>query len=384
MENVYKYTIALLRFVLTGDRPDLTSNVNFEQLLEFSKSHGIVNMMYVGLRDLKISVPNSIMQGFEDEYKGSIVLEAKQAIELQFIEEAFERNKIDNIPLKGSVIKYLYPMPDYRKSADIDILIHPEQEDKIESLMLDLDYQHDDKFDKYEVHFAYKKSPDTEVEMHRMLLRQNHRSYKFFLDVWKYAKLKEGYLHQYELSDEYIYVHLMAHLAHHLYRGGVGIRHIIDFYVIRKQCKLNEDVLNKYLKKAHLKELDKIAVGLVKKWFGENYDDSPDVDALERLVFTSGSFGNYENKKIIRNSNTTVNKLKSFVKQVFPPIRELKLTYKILETKPYLIFGVWVYRWYKIVFYRRNTISEKIGDTFETTDKKTDLKKLINAIRDNR
>lgn len=384
MENIYKYTIKLVRFVLNGDKPDLPGNIDFEQLFSFAKSHGVENMAYVALRDLKIVVPQAVMKKFKRAYEMSIMLEAMQAFELDAVTEAFEEKGIDNIPLKGSVIKYLYPMPDYRKSADIDILVYPDKENEIETIMTELGYRHDPHFDKYEVHFAYNKPPYIEVEMHRMLTRQNHRSYKFCSQAWKYATLKDGYKHQYEFSDEYLYMHLMAHLAHHLYRGGVGIKHITDFYVILKNKQLDNELLEKYLKKAKLTELNKIALGLAQKWFCGSYAPSADIDALERIIFTSGSFGNEENKNIIRSSDTGANKLRLFIKQIFPPARDLKTRYKVLEKRPYLIVPMWFYRFYEIVFHERNTISEKVGGTFDSSKKSEDLTKLICAIRDNR
>lgn len=384
MENIYKYTIKLIRFVLNGDKPDLPENIDYEQLFLLSRSHGIENMVYIGLRDSKTDVPQNIMQKFKRAYEMSIILEANQAFELDALTEAFEENGIDNIPLKGSVIKYLYPMPDLRKSGDIDILINPDKENEIEAIMTELGYQRDPFFDKYEIHCAYNKPPFVEVEIHRKLMRQNHRSYKFCSQAWKYATLKEGYKHQYEFGDEYLYMHLMAHLAHHLYRGGVGIKHITDFYVILKNKNLDKALLEKYLKKAKLTELNEIAIGLAQKWFCKSYTPSPDIDALEKIIFTSGSFGNEENKNIIRNSDTDANKLRLLIKQIFPPARELKTRYKVLEKKPYLIVLMWFYRFYDILFHKRNTILKKVGDTFDSSNKSEDLTRLIGAIRDSR
>ena len=64
MEKIYDYTIKLLRYVLKGDVPDLPNDVDFEKLYEFGRSHGVENMLYVGLKDLKIDVPKDVFQKF--------------------------------------------------------------------------------------------------------------------------------------------------------------------------------------------------------------------------------------------------------------------------------------------------------------------------------
>ncbi|MGN0161970.1 MAG: nucleotidyltransferase family protein, partial [Candidatus Ornithomonoglobus sp.] len=117
MEQIYDYTIKLIRYVLNGDVPELPENVDFEKLFAFGRSHGVENMLYVGLRDLKINVPTEIMKQFRTAYEIQIMVEATQALEYECLCEIFEEADIDFLPLKGIVIRNLYPMPDYRKSG---------------------------------------------------------------------------------------------------------------------------------------------------------------------------------------------------------------------------------------------------------------------------
>ena len=76
-------------------------------------------------------MPEKIDALFAEDYDANIMLEATQALELENLAEEFEKAEIDYMPMKGSVVKYLYAMPDYRKSGDIDILIRPEDKKRI-------------------------------------------------------------------------------------------------------------------------------------------------------------------------------------------------------------------------------------------------------------
>ncbi|MGN0162762.1 MAG: nucleotidyltransferase family protein [Candidatus Ornithomonoglobus sp.] len=382
MEAIYSYTIKLIRYVLNGDVPELPDNIDFEKLFSFGRSHGVENMLYIGLRDLNINVPEQTMKKFKTAYEMQIMLEATQALELEAIGEAFEEAGIDYVPLKGSVIKYLYPMPDYRKSGDIDILIKPMDEDNTEKIMLGLGYKKIEELDDYEVHTTYKKAPYMEIEIHRQLTTHNSRTYKFCAKAWEHTVLNDGYKHQYSFEDEYLYMHLMAHLCHHLYEGGAGIRLITDFYVLLKNKKLSDDVIDKYMKKARLTALNQMAVGLMKKWFMENNDVNNDVCTLEKLVLVSGSFGTKELKGTIRNSDTGIYKLRHFIKQLFPPARELKARYKLLENRPYLVGVMWVYRFFDIIKNENNTISKKVGDTFDNSKMSSEIQIITKAVRD--
>lgn len=384
MENIYSYTIKLIRYVLNGDIPELPSDIDFEKLFDFGKSHGIENMLYVGLRDLKIDVPAEIMKKFKTAYEMQIMVEATQAIELESIGEEFEKAGIDYVPLKGSVIKYLYPMPDYRKSGDIDVLIHPEYEEKIDTIMVKLGWKRETELDGYGVHFSYNKKPFGEVEMHRSLVSARNRSSKFCVLAWDNVSLKKGTGHHYILNDEFMYVYLMAHLCHHLYRGGAGIRLISDLYVMKQNVKLDAVKLKKYLKLAKLTDLDHMINKLIEKWFSGESEPEKDIRVLEKIVMTGGSFGTLETRRAMETSNSTWDKVFKFLRRLFPHSYVLKGRYPILNKKPYLLVFFWIYRFFDIGLFERDTIVGKLEEStaaFNNEYRNKDIKNIVKAVR---
>ena len=77
---------------------------------------------------------------FKSDYKKGMAKEATQHITVEQILKTFEENHIACMPLKGYLVKYLYPQPDMRLMADVDILIKDEQAEQVKKLMMDFGF----------------------------------------------------------------------------------------------------------------------------------------------------------------------------------------------------------------------------------------------------
>lgn len=383
MEPIWEYTIKLIRFVLNGDVPELPENIDFEKLFAFGKSHGVENMLYVGLRDLHIDVPEETMQKFKTAYEMQIMVEATQALELEAISEAFEEAGIDHVPLKGSVIKYLYPMPDYRKSGDIDILIRPEDEAKAEEILFKFEYKKREYEQEYDVHSEYNKPSFLMVELHRQLVGTGERTYVFCKGVWDFVTRANDNKNTclYMMPNEYTYTYLLAHLCHHLYQGGAGIRLITDIYLLKQKKNLNENIVKKHLKKANLIKLNEMICSLNDKWFSDKYVENYDIAELENIVLSGGSFGNKEMQEVMLNSDTNMNKFVWIIYKMFPPVHRIRRRYEVVGRKPWLLPVFWVYRLFDILLFDRKVISNSKNKRFNNSKKNENIKNIVKAIR---
>lgn len=381
MEPIWEYTIKLIRFVLNGDVPELPENIDFEKLFAFGKSHGVENMLYVGLRDLHIDVPEETMQKFKTAYEMQIMVEAIQALELEAISEAFEEAGIDHVPLKGSVIKYLYPMPDYRKSGDIDILIRPEDEAKAEAVMIVLGYSPEDKEDDSEIHRAYHKFPNVLVEMHYKLAYTRSRSYNFCNTIWENVIKKEDkYLCS--MPSEFMYVYLLAHICRHLYKGGAGIKMITDLWVIEKNTSLNKELLERYLAYAKIESLFNVINEIIEKWYGSRENLSQNANILMGIIFRSGLFGTVEIASMITNNDSTENRVSLLWKRIFPSKKVMLKQYKDVRDKDWSWLRIWIYRVADIALYKRKNVKKLINSTILANEQDTDIKEIVDMVKD--
>ncbi len=382
MEQIHQYTIKLIRYVLNGDIPQLPEGIDFEAIFAFSKSHGIENMVYVGLKDCKVPVPEPVMSKFRQEYEKAIMSEAVQAIELENLSLQFEESGIDHIPLKGSVIKYMYPMPDYRKSGDIDILIKPCDEAKAVDVLAANAYKLADAGDAHDIHISYCKPPMLLIELHRALVRSKNRAYDFCNSVWENAIQCENSKHRYEMPDEFMYVYLVAHLAKHLYSGGGGIRLITDIYLANSKLNFDGDKLDMFLKKAQLTDINEMVLKLADRWFNGSENADMNIDLLENIVLTGGSFGSTDTKKLIDSNISYKTKLNKFIHMIFPSERALLDKYPVLKKYPVLLPLIWVYRWFKLLLFKRKSVISDIKDNFDTEEKDAKYNEILNAVCD--
>lgn len=361
MNNVYTYAIKLIRYILKGDVPELPENIDFESLFEFSKSHGVENMIYVGLRDLKIEVPEPTMQKFKEAYEMAIVVEAMQAIELEQISNAFEEAGIDHIPLKGSVVKYLYPDPSYRKSGDIDILIKPEDKKTVRKKMFENGYLID-KSDEYELHEGYRKPPFILTEIHDRLVEKNNRAYALLTDVWENAERKQNTKHNFKLRDEWQYIFSVAHFAKHIKNGGAGIKFVLDMYILSQE-ELEIDTVEEMLNKSNLSQFHGFVKEVVNKWF---YDEDVSENAmnLEKFILDGGGFGTDEQSKLLKKSAIfwgRKEKIKYMFtktyKGIFVSYESMRSKYPILVRHRYLLPIMWMVRLWSIITSKKSTVA---------------------------
>lgn len=177
------YLIHLISSILNDEQPGLPpSYLEFDwgKLYNLAKMHSVENIVYYALTRLNpgfcdaasavcsnsnkcfshtpvhdfmsermqdschkstyYSILNNVLRGFEEAYKKAIYKEAVQHIEVEKILCCLEEMKIRCMPLKGYLMKYLYPKPDMRSMADIDILIDETNMEQISKLMIKLGY----------------------------------------------------------------------------------------------------------------------------------------------------------------------------------------------------------------------------------------------------
>ncbi len=384
MKDIYSYAMKLVRYVLCGNATVSDENADFEKLFEFAKYHSIESMIYVGLRDSGTIVPNSIMTKFKEIYNGAIVFDTMQDMALREISNEFENAGIDYIPLKGSLLKNYYPMPDYRKSGDIDILIKPEDEPEVMRIMEKLGYCSMEEFEAHDIHLTYQKEPYLTIEIHRQLVRNNNRAYPLCSKVWDNVSLAENAKHRYNMNAEFLYVYLIAHLAKHIYSGGAGIRLITDIWVMREKFVFDDEKLDRYLQQADLVEINKMIIKLTDRMFKAdiNTEEDENISLLESIVIEGGSFGSDETRLIIDSNKAYKSRAMRIISMIFPPAKALLTKYPVLKKHAFLLPVIWVYRAFRLLIYKRERVSKKMKNSLDISKKNSAFDEIINAVCD--
>lgn len=359
------YLIELISDVL-HDRQvqDPPENLDWDKLYRLAVHHHISNMAYYGIRQLRGADQPSpeLTELFKMDYKKGMAREATQHITVEKVLQIFEDNQIECMPVKGYLLKYLYPSPDMRVMADIDILFKDEKTSKVKDLLIGLGFELKSAVGNQDV---YYKKPFMNIEMHRSLVIAESPYYDYFCHVWDRAKLKDGSQCIYELSHEDFFVYVMAHLAKHYMVAGTGIRSIIDIwlYIERYKNEMNWEYTNAELEKIDLMAFTKNICGLGDVWFGgarsnDLYQEMGD------FIISGGVYGLSQRAQLVTlinnagaTKNITQGKYRYIMQLLFLKPDNMKIIYPILNKYPFLLPAFWLHRGVKsILFKRDNTI----------------------------
>ena len=148
----------------------------------------------------------------------------------------FEEKQIWYMPLKGVILKRFYPQTGMRQMSDNDILFDAEKAKDVHEIMTSLGY----KTEIYDEGHRddYRKLPMFHFEMHRVLFDKKTLPvslYRYYRDVRRLLIKDSGNSFGYHLSDEDLYLYMIAHEYKHFAWGGTGLRSLLDTYVFLKK-----------------------------------------------------------------------------------------------------------------------------------------------------
>ncbi len=243
----------LVKRALNNNREHFTcEDVEWDMMVTLANSHGVLGLIG-SVIELCDNVPGDAYNKFFRAYKRNIYRDAKRGILIDLLLGDFENDGVDCMPLKGYVLKDMYPSVEMRDMCDVDILIHTKDFEKADNIMKLNGF----KFEKESPHeYIYTSSDQITIELHKSLVPSYNRMlYNYYGDGWRFAVCKEGYNHLYEMSREDFYVYQIAHTAKHYLNGGIGVRHVADIYILQKNSGgYDHEYINKQLSEIRIEK----------------------------------------------------------------------------------------------------------------------------------
>lgn len=364
--------IALVKSALTGEKAEVSENFDWDNALNTAKKHQIIPMLYYGVQYSGITTPTEIMQFLELATYKNIAVSQNQLYALEQIYKAFDENEIDYMPLKGSVLKFVYPKPELRPMGDADILIRQEQYEKIRPIMTGLGFSEILESDH---ELLWNKKGVLHVELHKRLIPSHNKDYyEYYGDGWRFAEHKENC--RYDMRDEDNYIYLFTHYAKHYRDGGIGIRHMTDLYVFAAaHSELNYGYIEKELEKLQLLKFYKSTRHTLGVWFGGEMPDNMS-DFITAKIFGSGSFGTHKDSVLSQalkatKSGETARSIKSkkIIHDLFLPYEAMCAKYHFLIKLPVLLPIMWIVRAFNVLLFKHNKIkNERENNSYITDD----------------
>ena len=100
MDTLQKGTLALIKAAITGEACSLPEGFQLEQATDMIRRHKITGLAYEGAVKCGINKQCSAMQEIFQRYYGDIIRHDRQMQLLKKLEDAFQANGIDYLPLK--------------------------------------------------------------------------------------------------------------------------------------------------------------------------------------------------------------------------------------------------------------------------------------------
>jgi hypothetical protein len=299
-------------------------------------------------------------------YKAAIFDEI-QKNELNILFQAFSHSGIDYMPLKGIVLKQLYPNPEMREMRDADILIRLEQYTAIAEIMIKLGY-HEVKESDHEL--VWSKPSFMTVELHKRLISSYNKDYySYFGDGWQRVRCSEIDQNRYEMPPEDQLIYLFTHFAKHYRNGGIGIKHFVDIWLyMDTNLGLNMEYINAELTKLQLYEFFQNIHNTIDVWFN-GADANEMSNFITERIFASGAYGAKNEKSLaacVKRLKTIGSvsgvRRKNILDLIFLPYPSMCVKYPILRSIPFLLPVFWIVRIIQAALFKPNNVRKRCAD----------------------
>ena len=151
-----------------------------------------------------------------------------------------QSESIPFIPLKGAVIREMYPESWYRPSCDVDILVKEQDVQRAKSLIMQrLEYTAADTDNFHDVPMYSKGG--VHLELHFNILEHRSNIDAVLGRVWEFAAPVSDGAMMHALTPEFLLFHNLAHSYYHFLSGGCGIKPFMDLFVLLSYSDFSYD-----------------------------------------------------------------------------------------------------------------------------------------------
>ncbi|MBR0376893.1 MAG: nucleotidyltransferase family protein [Lachnospiraceae bacterium] len=318
MNRTERDEIEIIKEALSGGAADLSAEPDWWAIYKDMSQQAVAPLGYEIYKKRKGSFNDTDL---DREWSQSVIEQYNSWYMLMYCQQELvnllSSAGFDFAIMKGMANAVLYPVPELRKSGDIDFLVREDEYESVYQLLLDNGYSKTEELDKAEYHVVLTKD-DVVFELHKRpggTKMDGSPESQALIDFFSQGLDNVGYVE----VDKYYFpvlptlqkgMTLLIHFAGHM-REGVGIRHLLDWMVYAEHY-LSDQYWEEYFcaeaEKVHLKDLAKVMTKVCQKCFGLNNEltwcrdaDSSSCRRLLEYLISEGDFGKkgaFENRGI--------------------------------------------------------------------------------------
>lgn len=244
--------LKLLKMSLISEgSEDEAVSYDYESLLAMARKHSVLSLMYD-----KVVSSKGLPEHIKKDIEAVSVRTVRQSYRLAFLSKAlvdlFNENGIDALVLKGCCIAAYYPVPELRKSGDVDLLINPDDL-KLACKLLETNGFVVNEEQHANHHIGFQSPDQIEVELHTMLTEPFDN-----VGINKYLEKMVGKITELRvekdvmgisvptLKEGYFVYQLLLHMLQHFLRSGFGLKLLSDWVVFWNH-QISEETKSDYI-----------------------------------------------------------------------------------------------------------------------------------------
>lgn len=371
LDKTTQALLYLMRCALRGVPPEPIPELDYDALYTLSSFHSVAAMTAMalesgGLLTEEYTTAENIKQWRETRAKAvrkNILLDAERSEILAYLDS----QGVWYLPLKGAILKDLYPRMGMRQMADNDILFDTAYQHQLKAYMESRGYETVD-FAKNH-HDVYEKPPVYNFEFHTSLFDEyaNPQWAAYYGNVKPRLRKDPDNGYGYHFSDEDFYIYILAHAYKHYAIGGTGVRFLSDVYVLlsQKAEKLDWGYINRELQVLGIQGFEAMSRASAMKVFGDDRNTlTQEENDFLCFLLGSGTYGTTENRvngelSDMRTADGTLTgwaKLRYVVRRLFPDRKFMKQYAPFCRKHEWAIPFFWIERLVKAALFRRKNI----------------------------
>ena len=357
---------------LNEDIPALTDS-DVSELLQIGKRQSILPVMLYALQRCKADT--ALTERFQQACEKDVLrfLFMEQAV--QQICAALDDASVPYILLKGATIRALYPEPWLRTSSDIDVLVH---EDDLEHAIAALEYATDFISGKRSDHDVCMMNAQVHLELHFCLdSGEDGAQGALLTSVWSHTH-REGESFCCSMEPAFQTFYHLCHMSRHLRRQGMGIRPVMDLFLLRQNLGREEKPLRELCAQCGLLRFYDATSLLSDVWFG-TAQHTPLTQALEAFCLSGGVFGSEESGVIARRREDSSG-LSYLLHRIFLPRKRLEAYYPALKDKPNRLAYYQIKRWFRATTKEHERIQKELKILTEERASAEKFEKLMRSL----
>lgn len=362
-------------------------NVDWNYIYEYAQRQQIYTILYPVVRNIddQYKPDKELMLKWKKDTILMGIFQQQSFKKITLVLNAFNKEGIQVMALKGLILRDLYPVKDLRTMGDYDILIHESDIEKAKKILIEMGYL--EEFSDVK-HAVFSQKDMLEIELHWFVIDTNNFKLGRDLEnkIWENPETIDiGGTVVFAPSLENHFLHLLIHKATHFAFSGFGIRQLCDFVLLFKARGHEIDWNTFYddVKKHNLENFTVAIFEIIRELFGTNIpqifnnEELKDSEYINMMIYNiisagvhEGAFGMIFAKGPMREeilshkdaSQLTIgffNKLKYSIAILFPSFQLLKEKYSYAEKYPILIPIAWANRIIEAILRKDFSIKDK-------------------------